>query len=117
MNRSERRKNPDQWWRVVAFAREDKEVQVQGGSPVYVRGNVEDVTVVQLPEDAARMQGSDLYNYMRGVEAALMASGIENALIVPRGVEFVGLRPLSHEESLTLSIRKRGSVVKKQDLI
>lgn len=107
MNRSERRKSPDQWWQVVASASPEHEVKVEGGPPVYVRGNVEKLTLVQLPDEVSHMSPSEIGLYLNGVKDALRAVGLEDVLIMPRGVEFVCLRPVSPEQGLTLSLRKQ----------
>lgn len=105
-NRATRRKDPDQWWQVVSYFADDvvREVKV-GKQTVYVRGDVADVTVVQLPA----VPVEQLTGLMEGMVAALEAAGIMSAIVIPHGIEMMKMRPVDPAKSRELD---RGQRVK-----
>ena len=105
-NRAARRKEPDQWWQVVSYFSDDvvREVKV-GEQVVYVRGDVADMTVVQLPD----LPVAQLTGVMEGMTKALEAAGIMSALIIPHGIEMMKMRPVDPAKARALD---RGQRVK-----
>lgn len=101
-SRAERRADPDQWWRVSGQASEKHVMEIGGDHEVYLKGNVEGATVVQLSPALSRAMGPAV---TEAIQESLKGAGIENAIIVPAGVEFLRMEPVSAEEGKRLEHR------------
>lgn len=80
----------EQWYRMTAYWDSDKEtvIEVGDGDEVYVRGKIGDLPVVQMPKDVS---GAEAVALMKAAKPALEAAGIESAIIIPGGVQFLRL--------------------------
>ena len=91
-NRSERRADPDQWYQLVGHFDGQTVPHELNGKPVFVRGKIGDVLVVQMPSGLSPKEQFELF---QGTKAALEGAGINHSMIVvPEAVKFLKLRPI-----------------------
>ena len=107
-NRSERRKNPDQWWEVTAYGNKARAFEVGADQTVYIQ-DVSDTTVVKLPPGFQTLTPGIQQEFVEALQAALKAGGIEHAVIVPDDVQFLRMTPVPHQKGKELDMKVRAS--------
>ena len=102
-NRKDRRANPDQWHRIVAYfdPAEERVVELaedQKGA-VCIRGSLDNVIVVQVPDMTPNQQ----VEILKGVQAVMEGAGIEKPIVlIPDFVKLVKFRTLDAATSKKL---------------
>lgn len=94
-SRKDRRADPDKWYRVCAYFDPEKErvvdLEPNSEGAVCIRGSVENVIVVQVPDMPPHKQ----VEMLRGVQATLEGAGIDKPVVLlPSWVKLVKFRPL-----------------------
>lgn len=105
-NRSERRKDPDQWWEVTAYGNEARAFEVGADQTVYIQ-DINNTTVVKLPPSFQTLVPKTQQEFIEALQAALKAGGIEHAVIVPDDVQFLRMTPVSFHKGKQLDIKAR----------
>lgn len=102
--RAERRADPDQWWRISGMGNESQVLPIGGGNEVYLKGDVQGATVVQISAELSQSMGPAV---MEAVQESLKGAGIERAVILPAGVEFVRMEPVGPAKAKDLDRKMR----------
>lgn len=110
-NRSERRKNPDQWWEVTAYGTETRAIEIGADKSIYVQ-DVGNTTVVKLPQEFAAWPSATQNEFVEALQVAIKQEGIEHAVIVPHGVQFLRMTPVSHAKGKDLDAKVRAGARK-----
>ncbi len=91
--RRDRRSDPDRWYRVAAYFDPDEQrmVEVEGHGAVCIKGSIEDVIVVQIPDLTPQQQ----LTLLKGFQATIQGAGIEKPVVlIPAWVKVVKFRPI-----------------------
>ena len=83
------------WFEVVAIAKEeDNEVVDVEGSHVYIRGEIGDMLVIQIPT------GIDHQNILQGVQRMLDSEGIEKGVfVIDQDIQMMKLEPVEENKA------------------
>ena len=123
-NRKERRADPDRWHRIVAYFDPAKERVVELGEnqkgAVCIRGSLDNVIVVQVPD----MTPSQQVEILKGVQTVMEGAGIDKPIVLlPDFVKLVKFRTLDvatskkldrHAKDKRFSAAVEQAVVKQQ---
>jgi hypothetical protein len=108
--RKERRIDPERWLQVISYFDDDKQRVIEcQGVPLYVRGNMEGVVVVQVPNVDRSMQ----VEVLKAVKTTLEGAGISTEVaIIPSAVRFMKFQPVDAVTSKQLDKKAKMSSVK-----
>jgi len=107
MNRKDRRADPPRWYKLDAYF--DKRTEHVHGlddkHAQYVLGRIDDIVIVQVPDDMAPAQR---IAFMQGFrEVAALASQEMKYILVPSSVKMLRLRPVDAAASKELDRQMR----------
>ncbi|MCZ2109357.1 MAG: hypothetical protein LC118_07305 [Dehalococcoidia bacterium] len=107
MNRKDRRADPPRWYKLDAYF--DKRTEHVHGlddkHAQYVLGRIDDIVIVQVPDDMAPAQR---IAFMQGFrEVAALASQEMKYILVPSSVKMLRLRPVDPAASKELDRQMR----------
>lgn len=106
-SRKERRADPDRWFEIVSYFQEGEEgryLDVEG-QQLFVRGNIDDVIVVQVPAHYGSQQAHQI---MGAVQRTMQGAGVDRPLVLmPDDVKLMKVRPVSKKRSMELSRQQK----------
>lgn len=101
MNRKQRRSDPDQWWKLNAYAKNEDEVaDLPDQYAQYVQGKIDDIIVFSLPSTMSAAERVQMANGIR--ELFALSGKEEKVVVVPDSVRLMRLRPVDFASSKIL---------------
>jgi len=89
------------WFEVTAIAnKEDAEIKDIEGNHVYIRGNIDDLLIVQVPK------GADHQTLLAGIQRMLKAEGIDKGVfVIDDVIEMMKLVPVSRSRAKVMEAK------------
>ncbi len=91
----------ERWYEIVGYFDPNKKEEISsGGVRVIVRGDIDNVVVVQVPNTLTE---DDAHRVMQSVQATMEGGGVDRPLILmPDHIRFMKVRRLSTKETANL---------------
>lgn len=89
------------WFEVTAISnKEDAEIKDIEGNHVYIRGNIDDLLIVQVPP------GSDHQTLLAGIQRMLQAEGLDKGVfVIDDAIEMMKLVPVSRDRAKVMEAK------------
>lgn len=95
MNRKERRANPDQWWKLVAYSDGKVGHELPEQFAQHVKGTIGDIIVVAVP---SALPPAERVAWMQSIRESFAMAGLtQNVIVVPDSVKLCRFRPVVSE--------------------